>query len=667
MWRSALKFFRRFPVSPLICFALAWGLTRTTRVESIEWRTLDWRTELRTSLQPPPDSRITVVIFDDLTDANLAPWPPDRGVHGDLIGLLTLAGVKVISWDVILDASREGDGDAKMARAAAIAMNANSPVVTAAVTNSDPEDPSTAAISGPTRPLTDIRGDITKLLGDHYAIRPFPLLRRASYYGFADVPHGPDGVQREVPLVVRIGSVVYPSLSLQTLMAYFGVDAAKVRVRLGDAIYLPTKTQGEIRIPVSDGGRYLLNYRYDERTFNNGVWTDFQYLSYYDATTNLYARYWEKKPVFPGLKRLAGGIVFIGEAVTGKADAGPTPLNAYSPLVYVHANLVNNVLKNDYARKAPPWTVWLGAVLVGYAGLLLGLRRSIWVLAAFTVLAIACYVEASVAAWVEWSLWLPLVGPLAGFGMLQFIVIGRRVLQEQHHREQVKQMFGTYLSPELLKKMMKGGVSVAEVSSERKPVSILFTDLRDFTSMTESLRDDQLIAQLNEYLAAMVECIHQEGGTLHKFIGDAVMAVWGDLTSAGAATDAAKAARAGLAMLTRLAELNEKWKGEGRPAFRMGIGLNHGTVLIGNIGSPRRMEFTAIGDSVNLASRLESLNKELKTTFLVGESVRDLIDGEFMLRPCGDVHVKGKAKPVQVYELTGPKLPEGNVSVSPQN
>lgn len=215
-------------------------------------------------------------------------------------------------------------------------------------------------------------------------------------------------------------------------------------------------------------------------------------------------------------------------------------------------------------------------------------------------------------------------------------------------------MFGTYLSPELLKKMLKEKQGAA-VRSERRPVTILFSDLRDFTSLSESTGQDELIALLNEYLAAMVECIHEEGGTLHKFIGDAVMAVWGDLASEGAEEDAARAARAALKMHRRLADLNAGWQAAGRPELRMGVGLNHGVVLVGNIGSPRRMEFTVIGDAVNLASRLESLTKELKAGTLVGETLAPLLErGGFTLTARGMVPVKGKAQPVAVFELAEP-------------
>jgi len=621
-------------------------------MERIEWRTLDWRTGVRASFQPAPDPRVSVIIFGDDSNSSIATWPVDRKVHGDMIRYLTLAGPKVVTFDVILDADR-GEGDENMGKAAEQARNGGVAVITAATTTDQVvDDKATPADAGPTRAVKDIRGDIRKLEGDIYAFRPVPALRRRSLYGFANAPHGADGVQREIPLVVRYGKEVYPSLSLQTILSFYDVPVDLVRVRLGDAIYVPTKTRGELRIPISDRGLYLVNYRYDKY---DDTGSDFHEWEYVNAMVALDARYVQEKRVASDLNWMRGGIVLIGQTVTATADAGPTPLGSLSPLVLVHANIVNNVLHDDYARKAPSWFVGLIAAVVGYLGLILGMRRSVWTLAAFAVLTTVLYVVASYGVWAAFSLWLPFMWPLMGFVLLQFVVIGRRVLKEQHAREQVKQMFGSYLSPELLERMMKGGLNVAAIGSERRPVTIMFSDLRDFTALTESIRDDLLIAQLNEYLEAMVECIHREGGSLHKFIGDAVMAVWGDLETTGPKNDAIHATRAALAMQDRLAQLNEKWKAGGKPTLRMGIGLNHGVVLIGNIGSSRKMEFTAIGDAVNLASRLESQNKELETSMLVGESVRELIESEFLLRPRGAVNVKGKQKPVAVYEVLGLK------------
>ncbi len=639
----------RVPLAPLLCFGAAWLLADWTIVRRLEWRSLDWRTVFRVRYQPPPDPRISIILYEDTTEADLAPWPPDRGVHGDMIKFLTLAGPKVIAWDVILDATREGDGDEAMGAAAAMAARAGTRVITGAVSDPYPVE-GDAAGRGLTRALSKVRGDRAGLVGDTHALLPFPALRATSWYGFVDTPPGGDGVRREIPLVVRVGDEVYPSLALQTLMAFFDVEPDGVRVELGDAVYLPTAVRGELRLPVDAAGRFLLNYRYDQAK----VGLDFAAMNYVEALFKLNERFVQGTGE-PEMPALAGGIVFIGQSVVGKADAGPTQRSPLSPLVLVHTNLVNNVLANDLARRAPPGAVWLGGVVWGYVGLAIGLRRSVWAMAVFGVASATCYVAACFGAWVQWSLWLPLWWPVLGFGALQFVVIGGRVRREQRAREQVKKMFGAYLSPELLAKMMKDGRSIAAVSSERRPVTVLFSDLRDFTSLTERMGDEELVAQLNEYLAAMVECIHREGGTLHKFIGDAVMAVWGDLESEGIENDARRAARAALAMQRTLRGLNERWRAVGKPELRMGIGLNHGVVLIGNIGSPRRMEFSAIGDAVNLASRLESLNKEQGTEVLVGETLRRLLGERFETRACGALQVKGKAAAVEVFELVEEK------------
>lgn len=612
----------------------------------LEWRTLDWRTNFRVHFQPAPDPRITVVLFDDGTE-NVISWPPDRSVHGEMIKFLTLTKPAVVTWDVILDATREGTGDAEMARAAAIAVRAGVKVITGAVT-----DPASGEIdevsAGLTRALTRVEGDIGRLLGDAGAILPFPLLRAESLYGFVDTPAGEDGMRREIPLVVRVGAAVYPSLALQTIMAFFDVPAERVRVRLGEAVHLSLRDGSERVIPISERGRFLLNYRYDQ----NEKGADFSTFSYFATMLMVHETLVEKTVMHP-LPQLEDGVVFIGQTVTGKADIGPTPRSAAAPLVLVHANVLNNVLTGDFARTAPPWAVWLGAMALGTGGMLIGARSSVWVLVTFGALSVSGYVAVGYLLWITSSVWVPLAAPVLGFVGLQFWVIGRRAREEQQGREQVKRMFGTYLSPELLSKMLKEGRSVMGVTSDRRAVTVLFSDLRNFTRLAEELEDDALVSQLNEYLAAMVECIHAHGGTLHKFIGDAVMAVWGDLSSEGAAIDAAKAARAALQMQRTLDDLNTRWAGSGKPVLRMGVGLNHGVVLIGNIGSPRRMEFAAIGDAVNLASRLESLNKELNTQILLGESLQQLLGEEFELHMCGSFPIKGKAQAVKIFELRG--------------
>lgn len=645
---SAWKTFNRFvPWGLPALLGLAWALGSLEFVKALEWRSLDWRTKYRVHSQPAPDPRVRLVLFDDDTYVNMVTWPPSREYHGTLVELLSLAGVSVVSFDVILDARRTDGGDETMGQAVMGSLARGTRTVSGAVASEVKVLGEQGAESGPTGALKNFEGDIGKLEGDKSALLPFPELREVSYYGFVNQPRdAADGILREPPLVVRVGDEVYPSLGLQTLMAHFKVNPEQVRVRLGDAVYLATTTAGELRIPVSAAGRFLLNYRYEAQAERSNFPVD----GYRKLILGIYGTYVEKNPDTPKPPDLNGAILFVGQYITGNADAGPTPRSSMAPLPLIHANLVDNVLKGDYARRIEPWKAWLGVALLMWAGWWCCARRSLLVMIGFAVISLAAYVVLAFALWSRFSLWLPLVTPVLGIMLVQFWAFTRRVLAEQRAKEQIRGTFNAYLAPELLTRVMsKGGLQA--IDSERKPVTIMFSDLRDFTSWSERTNEQVLITQLNEYLAAMVECIHVHGGTLHKFIGDAVMAVWGDLVSEGTERDAERACRAALAMQKRLEELNAEWSARGQATLRMGIGLNHGTVLAGNIGSPRRMEFTVIGDAVNLASRLEGLNKELRTSILVGSSVQALVVDRFVFKEMGDVAVKGKSQPIVVFEL----------------
>jgi adenylate cyclase len=629
---------------------------QTGPMGQFERRTLDWRTSLRVAYQPPPDPRVAVVIYGDETEANLASWPPDRAVHADLISLLSAGQPAVISFDVILDAMRDGAGDAKLAQSAREAMAAGIGVVTGAVSDPDPGDQA-QPVNGPTQPLPHVAGDIGRLLGNPYAIEPFPALRAVSWYGFVDAPPGPDGKRREIPLVVRVGGEVYPSLALQTLMAYYHVKADEVDVRLGEAITLAAKPKA-IRVPVSDTGRFLLNYRYDQDELGQ----DFATYSYLEALSKQYTRYVEKNRFAPAPLRIKGGIVLVGQAVTGKADAGPSPRSAYAPLVLIQANLINNVLTGDFARRASPWLIWLGALALGYLGIVIGVRRTLGTIVAFTLLSLAVYGALAYAAWIKWSLWVPLVGPMLGFAGLQFVVIGRRVLQEQHARDQVKQMFGSYLAPQVVSRMIASG-EAPRLGGHEAEITAYFSDIQDYSAFAEKLSPAQLVELLNEYLTACTDIVQEEGGTLDKYIGDAVVAMFG--APMALPDHAYRACVAALRVQRRLEELRQKWAGEGARwpegvrNMRTRIGLNTGPAIIGNMGSRTRFNYTMTGDNVNLAARMESGAKRWGVCTMCTEVTKlrceEAGGDRVVFRALGRIVVKGRTRPVPIYEMVGLK------------
>jgi adenylate cyclase len=351
-----------------------------------------------------------------------------------------------------------------------------------------------------------------------------------------------------------------------------------------------------------------------------------------------------------GLPDLNGKLVIVALTATGSTEIGPSPLRPRSMVPLVHVNVLDNILREDYLRVSKAWMVWLGWLVLAYVSVWLferlNFRVSIVVLPSMVVTAITLmYV---VLAW--GNLWLPLAVPLLAFVLLHIGTTGSRVLQEQVARKRIKRAFSSYLSPAVLDHVLANPNELT-LGGERKPVTILFSDIRGFTSMSEAMEEDEIIGHLDEYFTEMVECVNHHGGTLHKFIGDAIMAVWGDVISHGPEIDARNALRAALEMRTALAKLNEKWRAEERQLFRIGIGLNQGTVLVGNIGAPQRMEFTVIGDAVNVASRVEGLTKEWHTDIAVGENVQALLHEQFVFKTLGLFRLMGKRTALRTYAL----------------
>jgi adenylate cyclase len=650
MSRTALQDLRRLWWLPLLCFGAAFGLSRVRLARALEWHTLDWRTEFRALFQPPPDPRLVVVLYEDSTDANIASWPPDREWHGNFNELISLTHPAVVTWDIIFDTSREGGGDAKMGLGMQAAIERGTQVVVGASTTHDPPDVRPGP-DGPTRPLTHVEGDASRIEGDDYALIPFPELRAVCKYGIVDAPRASDGIIREVPLVARVGRQVYPSFGLQTLMCYLHVAADDVRVRLGDAVYLSTKTR-TLRIPIGPDGRYLLNYRYDQ--------PDFPTHTYAEILLKTNAYFVEKTPGAPRPPDLAGKIVFVGQTVTGKADAGPTPLNAYAPLVLVNANVVANILAGDYVRQVPPAALWLAALLAGYAAMLLLADRSVILLFGGTVLGVVAYGSLALWAWVLGSVWLPVVAPLGGFVVLQFLVTGRRVLQEQRARQEIKGMFGTYVSPHLVEQLIKAGER-PKLGGHEAEITAYFSDIQSFSSFSEKLPADRLVELMNEYLTACTDIVLEEGGSLDKYIGDAVVAMFG--APVPLPDHALRACVAAQRTQARLAELRAKWKSEGDQwpeivtVMRSRIGLNTGRCIIGNMGSRTRFNYTMMGDDVNLAARMESGAKSWGVYTMCTEATRLACEqhgaDRLVFRTLGRIVVKGRTRAVPIHEIVG--------------
>jgi adenylate cyclase len=304
-------------------------------------------------------------------------------------------------------------------------------------------------------------------------------------------------------------------------------------------------------------------------------------------------------------------------------------------------------------------TLQAGYVLVGAAGLaamsLIGLLRRPIAAVVLLLAAAITYLTAARLLYDYAGLLLLTVPVLSAFLLSGALSLTFDYVLERIEKQRTRRTLERYVSKNLVKEILDNpGGYYNSLKGSRKPVTTLFADLIGFTNLSERAEPEELVSHLNELLSKLVAVVFENNGTLDKFIGDAIMAVWGNVRSAGAIEDAKAAARSALGMQRALKELNERWHAEGKMPLGMGIGLNHGIAIVGNIGSfapHERLDPTVIGDCVNLASRLEALTRTYGVDILVGEPAAELIRGSFHLRSVARVQVKGKTVPVAVSAL----------------
>ena len=248
------------------------------------------------------------------------------------------------------------------------------------------------------------------------------------------------------------------------------------------------------------------------------------------------------------------------------------------------------------------------------------------------------------------NLWIPIALPLLTLFLMATSTIFWNYFTTGREKRFIRGAFARYINEDVLDELLSDPEKL-ELGGENATLTVLFSDIRGFTSLSEKLAPNEVVALLNEYLTAMVDIVFEYHGTLDKFIGDAVMAFWG--APIKTADHAASAVRAGLAMLAKAQELRTKWLAEGKPALEIGIGINTAEITVGNIGSSRSQSYTVIGDGVNLASRLESLNKTYHTHLIISEFTYAQVRDQVEARLLDDVQVKGKEQSVKIYEVTG--------------
>ncbi len=348
-------------------------------------------------------------------------------------------------------------------------------------------------------------------------------------------------------------------------------------------------------------------------------------------------------------------IVMVGPSAQVLHDFFDTPMSPTTFGPALHLQAMAAAMSHDFLKPTAPN---IGLALVGAAGLLacsliVFLRKPLLCLGAVVAIT-AAYLGAARLFYDRTGLLLLTVPVLSALLLSGSFSLGFEYVLERLEKLRTRRTLERYVSKNLVKEVLDNPDSYySSLRGVRVPVTILFSDLVGFTTLSEKADPEALVAQLNEYLTRMTSVVFSNGGTLDKFIGDAIMAVWGNVRSLGTAQDAKNCVRAALGMRRELRQLNQKWREQGRMGLGMGIGINQGEVIVGNIGSHERMDPTVIGDAVNLASRLEGLTRIYGVDILVGASAAELARDEVHLRSVARVQVKGKIKPVDVFTFVG--------------
>jgi adenylate cyclase len=603
---------------------------RSDALAMAEHKSVDWRFRhfYDASRRHPG---IVLVMLDqaslDHFEKDGIPWPWPRSLYAAALDYLRKAGAKTVVADILFTSASPigADQDQELARAMKAAGN-----VVAAMSSSarkGPLPPERYEVSAPGLEASSVKAS---------AQLPIPiLLSAAAGLGDTAALSDPDGVFRRVPLATRIGGRLYPTLGAAGAMAYSGKPLEALLPRGLSGGLLPLRYHGKSLLAPADP-RDMKTYP----VYPLG-----------DLILSLQALEEGRKPsVDPEAFR--GKLVFIGMSADGLFDNRPSPISAKFPGTEVLAVTADNMLQDDAMRDAGTWPVAL-LVLAGLlaAGVASRNARYAWISIGLTAAASAALAGASIAAFQRGVLLEMAVPQLAlwlGFAAASawsFAVEGRQ------HRY-IQAAFGHYLSPEIVRRIADSPDSL-RLGGERREVTFYFSDIAGFTTFSEKLEPEQLTKLMNTYLGHMTDTVLETGGTLDKYIGDAVMAFWGaPLPVEGHALVACKAA---LTNQAKLVELRKEWAAAGWPPVHNRIGLNTGPAIIGNMGSPRRFSYTAIGDNVNLASRLEGANKPYGTGIMISESTRKAAGDAVEVRELDYIKVKGKNLPIRVYELLGLK------------
>jgi adenylate cyclase len=644
-------------------------------VADFELKTLDMRFLLRGKRNP--DQSIVIVAIDQKSQDVLGRWPFPRSYFADAVDYLREAGARVIAFDINFpqpdtNSALQALMKVKEDYAAEAGPNAKGRFgaqLDAMLREADNDKRFGEALSQypnailgyfflPKEATSSQNPELVKEFLDYLSFQTYPRIINAKYgrsfegldypslspnlktfslyaknFGYFNVIPDADGIVRRVPVIARFEGSYYPSLDVAAALAYSNLSLDKVAV-----VFNPNGLEridfGRKVIPTDPAGYVQIDYHGPSGTYPHYSIAD---VVQHKIPENVFR----------------DKLVLIGPTAVGIPDTAVTPFQQMGfPGVEVHANLIDNILNGEFIRRGLRENLIDIAVILLFslgAGALLSVVSPTRATAVLVIL-LGFFLWLSYDLFAHHRMWIAAFLPTATLTTNYAAIVSYRFFFEEKEKRRVRGAFQQYMAHSLVSQLLDHP-ELLQLGGQEKELSVMFADIRGFTSISEGLAPSMLVELLNQYLSEMTDTIFKNWGTLDKYIGDAIMAFWG--APYPQPDHAERACQAALQMLDTLKRMQAGWEAEGRPRIDIGVGVNSGPVLVGNMGSRLRFNYTVMGDNVNLASRLEGLNKEFATRLIISESTYEQVQEKFVARELDFIRVKGKKKPVRIYELLG--------------
>ena len=479
----------------------------------------------------------------------------------------------------------------------------------------------------------------------YQALLPFPeqYFNSVKMAGSVKSPVCRDSFLRSIPYIVKYGDKLYPSLSLRAFSYLNGNEGYIVDD------YSIHGQKSHIEIPrTSDvyGINTLLKFykRYNNTNYTHKTYSAIDIMDSYDQLKS-----GEIPTINPA--ELRGKIVYFGANVkataTGLSDVQRTPISNEHSGVDIQATALDNLISNDFMYQAEGWQNLFITIFLMVMAYVLIRKFTVFVSATLIFALTMIFIVLSGYSFYK-GFALSVITPISLEFITMVFAYSHRFILEGKSKEKIKSAMGKYISEDIMKSVVKN-IDELKLGGKKANVTVLFSDIRGFTSMSEKLSADEVSVILNEYFTEMEPIVTKHHGVINKFIGDAVMVIFGEPIKDE--LHPVNAVRCAHEMLEKVDELQQKWLSEGKPKIEIGVGINTGEAFVGNIGSEKRMEYTVIGDTVNLASRIESYNKIYKTNLLISSSTYACVKNIVDVIKISNVTIRGKAKKMDLYEV----------------